>query len=251
MGVIKDLKNLIAGLGITGKHLGTHAITVQYPEQRDKIPERSRGIVVLLSDKETGELNCTACQLCMRACPTGAIVVEFERDENKRKVLTNFTLDNTICCFCGLCEESCNFSALKLAQKYEFSTIGKEELVWDMHKLQEVGRDVPYEDKRKKKKAAPKKPTPKPTEKKPEEEKKPQQTKEEVEAQAEKKAKPVDKPVDKMEPKPEPEKEKPATEDNQPGEKPKAGEEPTEQTGGKTEQAGDDSKDDTKKEGSD
>lgn len=241
MGVIKDIKNLIAGLGITGKHLGRHAITVQYPEQRDVIAERSRGIVVLLSDKETGELNCTACQLCMRACPTGAIVVEFERDENKRKILTNFTLDNTICCFCGMCEESCNFSALKLANKYEFSTIDKHDLVWDMHKLQEVGRDVPYEDTRKKKAAA-KKPAPKPSEKTAE------QTTKEVEAQADEKAKPVDKPVDDTASKPEPEKEKPAAEDNQPGEKPRAGEEPTEDTGGKIEPGGDD---DTKKEGSD
>ena len=154
MGIWKDIKNLIAGMGITGKHLGRRAITIQYPEQKMEMPERSRGVVVLLSDQETGELNCTMCMLCMRACPTGAIQIDAPRDENKKRHLNSFVVDNTICCYCGLCEESCNFSAIKLATKYEFATVNKEDLIWDEKKLQAMGRDVPYEDTRKKKKEA-------------------------------------------------------------------------------------------------
>lgn len=161
MKLLKDIKNLIWGMCITGKHLGRHAITIQYPEEKWTMPERSRGIVVLLSDKETGELNCTACMLCMRACPTAAIKIDAPRDENKKRLLKSFVVENSLCCFCGLCEEACNFSAIKMATKYEFSTLTKEELVWDMNKLQEMGRDVDYVDTRKKK--APK-PDPKPTE---------------------------------------------------------------------------------------
>jgi len=149
--IFKGLKELIAGMGITGKHLGRHAITIQYPEERWEMPERSRGIVVLLSDKETGELNCTGCLLCMRACPTAAITIDAPRGEDKKRVLKKFDIDFTICCFCGLCEEACNFSAIKMAPKYEFSVENKNELIWDMNKLQEVGRDVPYVDTRKKK----------------------------------------------------------------------------------------------------
>lgn len=154
MGVLKDFFNLVKGMTITGKHLGRHAVTIQYPEQKMQMFERSRGIVVLLSDKETGELNCTMCMLCMRACPTAAIHIVAPRDENKKRQLQSFVVDNTLCCFCGLCEEACNFSAIKLAPKYEFSTLDKEDLVWDVKKLQEMGRDVPYEDTRKKKPAA-------------------------------------------------------------------------------------------------
>lgn len=157
-GILNGLKELIRGMGITGKHLGKHAVTLQYPEEKMEMFERSRGIVVLLSDKETGELNCTACELCMRACPTAAISIDAPRDENKKKILKKFEVDHSICCFCGLCEEACNFSALKLANKYEFSTQNKDDLVWDVNKLQEVGRDVPYIDTRKKK------PEPKPKE---------------------------------------------------------------------------------------
>lgn len=146
-----DFKNLLLGLKITGKHLGRHAVTLQYPEEKMEMPERSRGVVVLLSDKETGALNCTGCLLCMRACPTGAIIIDAPRDENKKRQLKKFVLDFGLCCYCGLCEEACNFSALKMATKYEFSTPTKEDLVWDVHKLQEVGLDVDYVDTRKKK----------------------------------------------------------------------------------------------------
>ena len=151
----KGIKELVRGLQITGKHLGRHAITIQYPEERWTMPERSRGIVVLLSDKETGELNCTACLLCEKACPTAAIRIDAPRHpETKKRELKSFVVNHGLCCFCGLCEEACNFSAIKMATKYEFSSESRVELVWDMKKLQDIGRDVPYVDVRKKKKEA-------------------------------------------------------------------------------------------------
>ncbi len=157
MGIYKDIKNLILGMVITGKHLGRHAITIQYPEEKWTMPERSRGVVVLLSDKETGDLNCTGCLLCMKACPSAAIRIDAPRDpETKKRTLLSFSVDNAHCCFCGLCEEACNFCAIKMAGNYEMSVEDKDTLVWDMNKLQEMGRDVPYIDTRKKK------PTPKP-----------------------------------------------------------------------------------------
>jgi len=147
---VDGIYNLLLGLKVTFLRLPERAVTLQYPKERWEMPERSRGIVVLLSDKETGELNCTACTLCQKACPTGAITIERERGEDKKWHLESFTVDNTICCFCGLCEEACNFSALKMATKYEFSVYDQSELVFDMKKLQELGRDVPYTPKPKK-----------------------------------------------------------------------------------------------------
>lgn len=169
MAVVKDffsgIYNLIVGLFVTGKHLGRHAITLQYPKERWPMPERSRGVVVLLSDPESGDLNCTACLLCMKACPTAAILVEREKNpETKRWFPTKFVIDNTICCFCGLCEEACNFDAIKLTGKYEYSVYDQSELVYDMGRLAEMGRDVKYTPKEKKKPAAKPaaKPAPKP-----------------------------------------------------------------------------------------
>jgi NADH-quinone oxidoreductase subunit I len=157
---IDGVYNLLLGLKVTSARLPKPAVTLQYPEERWEMPERSRGIVVLLSDKGTGKLNCTACTLCQKACPTGAITIEREKGEDKKWHITSFTVDNTICCFCGLCEESCNFSALKMATKYEFSVYDQSELVFDMNKLQELGRDVPYTPRPKKKKPVMKKPAP-------------------------------------------------------------------------------------------
>jgi NADH-quinone oxidoreductase subunit I len=159
--LVDAIKNLFVGLFTTGKHLPRRHVTLQYPTERWNMPERSRGIVVLLSDKETGELNCTTCLLCARACPSGAITIDYEKDEKKKRHLKDFIVNNALCCYCGLCEEACNFTALKLATKYEFSNLDKESLIWHTDKLQEVGRDVPYEKKVRKKpaaKAAPKKP---------------------------------------------------------------------------------------------
>jgi len=158
--ILKDIKNLFVGLITTAKHLPRKEVTIQYPTERWPMPERSRGIVVLLSDKETGELNCTTCLLCERACPSSAIKIIYEKDEKKKRHLKDFIVDHTLCCFCGLCEESCNFAAIKMAGKYEFSTWNKEDLIWHTDKLQEVGLDVPYEPRKKKKK--PSKPPAKP-----------------------------------------------------------------------------------------
>lgn len=174
MGVFKDIFEIIRGMAITSKHLTRHAVTLQYPEERDDIPERSRGIVVLLSDKETGEVNCTSCMLCMRACPTAAIRIVSPRGEDKKRHLKEFEVDNLLCCFCGLCEEACSFAAIKMATMYEFSTQNKEDLIWDMKKLLEMGKDVPYTPRPKKKpKPKPAVVTP-PAEAKPEESKVPE-----------------------------------------------------------------------------
>jgi NADH-quinone oxidoreductase subunit I len=137
--------NLLLGMFTSGKHLTRHAITVQYPKERWEVPERSRGMVVLLTDHETGQLNCTACLLCMRGCPAGAIDIEVEKDEKGKRHLKNFTVDFHLCCFCGLCEEACNFAAIKLSRKYEFPEYDKKELIYDIKKLQAAGLDVPYE----------------------------------------------------------------------------------------------------------
>ena len=188
--LLSGIKNLVVGLFTTGKHLGRHAVTIQYPSEKWTMPERSRGIVVLLSDKETGALNCTVCMLCMRACPTAAIDIQFDKDEKGKRILKDFVVDQGLCCFCGLCEEACSFAAIKMATKYEFSTENKEDLVWHTERLQEVGRDVPYEKpERKKPEVKPAaKPAPKP------------------EAKAETPANP-EKPADQPKPANEPEKE--------------------------------------------
>ncbi len=158
--IISGAWNLIVGLRTTGKYLPGRAVTLQYPDERWTMPERSRGVVVLLSDPETGELNCNACLVCMKQCPVSAITVTQGKNEKGERYPVTFTIDNTICCFCGICEEVCNFDSIKLTGKYEFSTFNKADLIYDKDKLQALGRDVKYERKKKPRPAP--KPAPKP-----------------------------------------------------------------------------------------
>jgi NADH-quinone oxidoreductase subunit I len=153
--IFSGIYNLIVGLLVTGKHLGRHAITLQYPKERWDIPERSRGVVVLLTNPETKTLNCTSCMLCMKACPSAAIQIEREKNPETRKwQLTKFVVDNTICCFCGMCEEACNFDAIKLAGNYEMSVYNQSELIYDKDRLAELGINVKYTPRPKKKPVA-------------------------------------------------------------------------------------------------
>jgi NADH-quinone oxidoreductase subunit I len=230
--LIDAIKNLAIGMMTTSKHMGRHAITLQYPKEKWPMPERSRGIVVLLSDKETGDLNCTVCMLCARACPTAAIQIKYEKDEKKKRQLKDFVVDYNLCCFCGLCEDACNFSAIKMAPKYEFSTLDKNDLVWHTEKLQEMGRDVPYvKPERKKPAAKPAAPKPAPKPVTPKTEDKPAvETEKKVEPKADEKpaAKPEEKTEEKkpegkpvVKPKPESTDEKPADESKSNGEEEK------------------------------
>jgi len=140
----------LLGLKTTLKYLPGRSVTIQYPKQRWTMPERSRGIVVLLSNPETGELNCTACLLCQKACPVAAITItQAKNPETKKRYPKKFEINTLICCFCGLCEEACNFDAIKMTGKYEFATFDKQSLILGKERLQELGRDVKYEPKRK------------------------------------------------------------------------------------------------------
>lgn len=148
--LFSGIYNLGLGLKTTLKYLPGRSITIQYPVVKMEMFERSRGMVVLLSDQETGKLNCNACLLCAKTCPVAAITIRRRKDpETKKRYPTKFDVDTLICCYCGLCEEACNFDAIKLAPKYEFATSDKESLIHDIKRLQEIGLDVKFTPKRK------------------------------------------------------------------------------------------------------
>jgi len=59
----------------TLRHLPMKKITVQYPEQRDRLPDRSRGLFRVVIDPTDGSPRCRSCTLCESNCPVQVIRV--------------------------------------------------------------------------------------------------------------------------------------------------------------------------------
>jgi NADH-quinone oxidoreductase chain I len=95
--------------------------TVQYPEERESIPDNYRGKLRL--DKDTC-INCSACALICPNKTIDMVIVETDRGQKKMP-----QVNHARCLFCGLCEEVCPPKCLTLTKNYEFETYDRRELV--------------------------------------------------------------------------------------------------------------------------
>jgi NADH-quinone oxidoreductase subunit I len=112
--------------------------TIQYPEERRKLPERFRYIPMLIYEAETGEDRCTACGICAKVCPPQCIWIVRAKDESGKPVTkpSEFYIDTTICMNCGLCAEFCPFDAIKMNHDYEISAFTRmPNLIFDLKEL--------------------------------------------------------------------------------------------------------------------
>lgn len=115
----RGFRSLLTGLNITGRQALQPPVTVQYPHETVKMPERFRGHIKLTLDPETGLSRCTACNLCVRACPSDCIQVEGEKKEGaKKKSVTTYDLNFTTCSLCGSCIEACPSDAIEFSKDY-------------------------------------------------------------------------------------------------------------------------------------
>lgn len=132
--IFQGLWSLFVGLGVTFKEFFKPVVTVPYPYETLKMPERYRGHVELIEDEE-GKPKCIVCMACQRACPSDCIALDGEKPEgSKKKVLTSYTLDFTRCSLCGSCVEACNFDALTFSKEYNLASTRKEDFHFDLLK---------------------------------------------------------------------------------------------------------------------
>ncbi|MEE4243020.1 MAG: NADH-quinone oxidoreductase subunit I [Desulfopila sp.] len=130
--IFSGLWSLILGLSVTFKEFFRPTVTVQYPYETLKMPERYRGHIQLIADEE-GNPNCIVCMMCQRACPSGCITLDGKKEEGaKKKVLTSYVLDFTKCSLCGSCVESCNFNAIEYSKEYRLAGPRKEDFIFDL-----------------------------------------------------------------------------------------------------------------------
>lgn len=138
--VLRRLTETAAGLarggGTTLKEFFRPTVTERYPDVRPELPPGSRGIPVLTLDEE-GNLKCTACALCARACPTAVIEVEPATGPDGKKLKTPvfYNLDFSRCLQCNLCVEACPFDALEMSEAYELAEEEPERLCYDLDRL--------------------------------------------------------------------------------------------------------------------
>jgi NADH-quinone oxidoreductase subunit I len=117
---------------------GKGLFTIQYPEQRRKVPEHFRFFPMLVYEREANEPRCTACGICARVCPPQCIWIQRATDDKGRPKAkpAGFWIDATICMGCGSCSEYCPFDAIKMNQRHEMITTDRDrDMFYDMAKL--------------------------------------------------------------------------------------------------------------------
>jgi NADH-quinone oxidoreductase subunit I len=136
----KGVTTIVSSMAVASRHLFTPSVTLQYPREKWKLPERSR--MRLQNNIE----DCIGCSQCARACPTGCIEVKTEKrgkdepavftsDGTAKKLRTTlFDIDMALCCYCGICTFTCPTKCLAMTGDYEYSVYDLDEHIYHFAK---------------------------------------------------------------------------------------------------------------------
>ena len=139
--IATGFNSLLTGMRVTIGQFFKPIVTVQYPHESLKMPERFRGHIELVRDPTTGKAVCFACKLCERACPSDCITVEGAKLEGaKKRSVTQYVLDFTKCSLCGSCVEACRDGAIRFSHEYNQASTNKEDYIMDLFKRLESER---------------------------------------------------------------------------------------------------------------
>jgi NADH-quinone oxidoreductase subunit I len=100
-------QGMLKSFSVTIRHLLSRGVTVQYPDQRLPVPERSRGLLIWRREL------CIACSMCVKICPAAAITLTTVKNEAGKLKAERYEIDYGRCQFCGLCQEICPVKPIK------------------------------------------------------------------------------------------------------------------------------------------
>ncbi len=126
--------SLLKGIGVILRHTFRRRETIQYPEEKPKLPPRWRGRIILSRDPDGAE-RCVACYLCAAVCPVDCISLQATEDETGRRYPEFFRINFSRCIFCGLCEEACPTYAIQLTPDFEMAEYERHNLVYEKEDL--------------------------------------------------------------------------------------------------------------------
>jgi formate hydrogenlyase subunit 6/NADH:ubiquinone oxidoreductase subunit I len=130
---------LLKGMRVLLKHLVKRNSVIQYPEVKQDLSPRTRGVIALKEE------NCTVCMLCARECPDWCIYIDSHKETlppkreggrpRKRNVLDRFAIDYALCMYCGICVEVCPYDALFWSREFEYAEYDIRQLTHEKEKL--------------------------------------------------------------------------------------------------------------------
>ena len=124
----------IRSLWIAFLHMFVKRVTVEYPEEKNYLPPRWRGRIVLTRDPD-GEERCVACYLCAVACPVDCIALQATEEKEGRRYPDFFRINFSRCIFCGFCEDACPTYAIQLIPDFEMGESDRQNLVYEKEDL--------------------------------------------------------------------------------------------------------------------
>jgi NADH-quinone oxidoreductase subunit I len=136
--ILVIVRAVLGAMRMTARNLFRKPVTVHYPDKPRTYPDRYRGLLALVYEKDTGEEACIGCRLCEYVCPPAVIKVEMLKTE-KRNYAKTFTLELYACEFCELCVQVCPTDAIVMMKSFDMSTTDRRELLLDKDKLHKIG----------------------------------------------------------------------------------------------------------------
>lgn len=122
------IKPLWATIKLFAKTVFRRPVTIQYPYEKEWIPDNYRGRPGLRFDM------CIGCGMCERMCPTSCIKM-LDVPDDDGKIVSRPQVFIGRCAFCGYCAEYCPTNAMTVTPEYELAELYKENLFWGPRRL--------------------------------------------------------------------------------------------------------------------